>query len=189
MRRLMGVLLSVLAVSTAAQAESPRSRVADPQVSHPEIAHPEVAQAAEGWATYRNARFGTTIDYPANLFEMLPPPDNHDGRSFAARGGTAGFILFAGFNVFDETIDGLLAADLSLGGYDTLTYSRQGQGPAGDQWYVLSGLREGDIFYRKVILTGDSAVIHTFEISYPAAEKPTFDPVTARMAESMNTGA
>jgi len=42
-----------------------------------------VSVAKERWATYSNPRFGTTADYPADLFTVLdPPPENGDGQGF-----------------------------------------------------------------------------------------------------------
>lgn len=142
---------------------------------------PAVPAVAEDWTGYVNDRFGTAIDYPADLFEMLPPPDNDDGRSFAVRNGEGGFFVFASYNVFEWTLAELLEDDLASGDYGSVTYRR-----TGDDWYVLSGHRGDDIFYRKVILAGD--VIHFFEATYPRAQRKSFDPVIARMAKSLSPG-
>ncbi|MHB1101399.1 MAG: SH3 domain-containing protein [Devosia sp.] len=144
----------------------------------------EIADDATGrWSAYANDRFGTTIEFPADVFKMLPPPDNDDGRSFAAREGDGGFIVFGSHNVFEMTLAELMEDDIAGGGYDTVTYRRNGE-----DWYALSGYRGGDVFYRKVMLADDGAVLHTFEITYPRALKSTFDPIAARMATSMRTG-
>ncbi len=34
------------------------------------------------WETYANTRYGVVIDYPADLFAMLPPPPDNAGREF-----------------------------------------------------------------------------------------------------------
>ena len=44
------------------------------------------AAQQETWATYRNTRFGTTIEYPAR-FRPGRPPENNDGLSFVAADG------------------------------------------------------------------------------------------------------
>ena len=135
------------------------------------------------WTRYSNDRFGTSIDYPAGLFRALAPPANNDGRTFTARQGEGGFIVFGSNLVFGMTIAELLADDEASGGYDAVTYRR-----SGPDWYVLSGYRAGEVFYRKVMLGLRGEVIHTFEITYPPARKPVFDPVAARMAQSMRGG-
>jgi hypothetical protein len=139
-----------------------------------------LAAHAQEWATYINGRFGTTIEYPADLFEMLPPPENDDGRSFATADGAARFIVYAGYNVLEQTLTEL--ADTAAAGADSVIY-RQESG----RWYLLQGTRGDDIFYGKVVLT-DEGVIHSFEITYPAAQRETFDPIAAQMVDSMSSG-
>jgi hypothetical protein len=154
-----------------------------PEAETPAPAEKAPAPVAGRWTVYGNDRFGTTIEYPAGLFRMLPPPENDDGRSFKARQGGASFIVFGSHNVFEKSLAELRDEDVAGGGYDAVTYRRSGH-----DWYVLSGYRGGEIFYRKVMLSGDGAVIHTFEMTYPKQSKSLFDPVTARMAKSMATG-
>ena len=155
------------------------------ELADQEPAPEEVAPvAADGeWSVYANDRFGTTIEFPARVFKMLPPPDNDDGRSFAARKGDGGFVVFGGHNVFEMTLMELMEDDVAGGAYDSVTYRRNGE-----DWYVLSGYRGGDVFYRKVMLADEGAVLHTFEIAYPKQRKTQFDPIAARMAKSMRTG-
>ncbi|MFN7009034.1 MAG: SH3 domain-containing protein [Allorhizobium sp.] len=136
------------------------------------------------WTTYRNDRFGTRIDYPASLFRMLPPPENDDGRTFEARDGKIRFLVFGGHNVFDSSLDELIAEDLAGAGDDTrITQKRRGE-----TWFQHAGYRGGDFFLRKVMLGAEGGVIHTVEISYPRSLKPKLDPMAARMADSLRTG-
>jgi len=138
---------------------------------------------ASNWITYRNDRFGTRIDYSAPMFRMLPPPENNDGRTFEARDGSARFIVFGSHNVFDSTLDELIEEHLAgLGEDEKVTQRRKGE-----NWYLHSGFRGGDFFLRKVLLSGDGAVIHTFEISYAKSLKAKLDPMAARMANSLRT--
>lgn len=152
----------------------------DPAAAEPAGHGPEVSN----WITYRNDRFGTRIDYAASLFRMLPPPDNDDGRTFEARDGKARFLVFAGYNVFDSSLDELIAEDLAGAGDDTkITQKRRGE-----TWFQHAGYRGGDFFLRKVMLGDKGGVIHTFEISYPKSLKSKLDPMAARMADSLRTG-
>jgi hypothetical protein len=138
---------------------------------------------ASNWITYRNDRFGTRIDYSAPMFRMLPPPDNDDGRTFEARDGSARFMVFGAHNVFDSTLDELIEENLaSLGEDEKVTRKRRGE-----NWYLHSGFRGGDFFLRKVLLSDDGGVIHTFEISYAKSLKAKLDPMAARMADSLRT--
>ncbi|MBC7311071.1 MAG: SH3 domain-containing protein [Rhizobium sp.] len=138
---------------------------------------------ASNWITYRNDRFGTRIDYSAPMFRMLPPPENDDGRTFEARDGSARFLVFGSHNVFDSTLDELIEEHLAgLVDDEKVTQKRRG-----DNWYLHSGFRGGDFFLRKVLLSDDGGVIHTFEISYAKGLKARLDPMAARMANSLRT--
>lgn len=149
-----------------------------------EAADQGAGPAVSNWTAYRNDRFGTRIDYPASLFRMLPPPENDDGRTFEARDGKIRFLVFGGHNVFDSSLDELIAEDLAGAGDDTrITQKRRGE-----TWFQHAGYRGGDFFLRKVMLGADGGVIHTVEISYPRSLKPKLDPMAARMADSLRTG-
>lgn len=138
---------------------------------------------ASNWITYRNDRFGTRIDYSAPMFRMLPPLENGDGRTFEARDGSARFLVFGSHNVFDSTLDELIEEHLAgLADDEKVTQKRRG-----DSWYLHSGFRGGDFFLRKVLMSDDGGVIHTFEISYAKGLKARLDPMAARMANSLRT--
>nr|WP_295466558.1 SH3 domain-containing protein [Mesorhizobium sp.] len=160
--------------SEAAEATPPPEEPAD-------IPAQEVT--AEDWRTYSNARIGTTIEYPAAFFRMEPPPENDDGRSFATRDGRTRFTVSGSHNVFEKTIPELMADDIAAAEGDMITYRR-----SGDDWYVLSGYRDGDVFYRKILLSEDGATVHTFEIAYVKALKAEFEEITIRMAKSLSAG-
>lgn len=164
--------------------------------SGPDAAPPAAAEADQGaappgpsaaaaaiageWTRYVNPRFGTVIDYPADLFVAEPPPENGDGLSFKSVDEAAGFIVFGQMNALDRTVGEMMADDLASGSYGQVTYERSGV-----DWYVLSGYRDGRVYYRKVIVPAGGDTLHVFEIDYPPAQKAAYDTITARMAKSL----
>src|SRR5690606_2577633 len=73
----------------------------DPEAGYP----PKVAETAfenmdsftderDGYVLYRNARYGTVISYPRDIFSALPPPGNGEGRTFESFDGMAHFHVF-----------------------------------------------------------------------------------------------
>ena len=78
--------LAILAAAAVVQAAAPTMAVAD------------------DWRTYRNERYGTTIDYP-DIFKAGPPPANDDGLAFKSDDGAA-FSVFASFNALDLDLAG-----------------------------------------------------------------------------------
>ncbi len=169
---------------------APRSTIAPP----PPPVTPTAPVSAEdhdrftaiegGYSIYENDRYGTFISYPAEYFRPEAPPGNADGRRFVSVDGTAAFYVFAQFNALGLTQAEMIAQDKQADTQSRITYERAGPG-----WYVLSGFRGTDIFYRRVISDGPDGLIRVFEISYPAARKTEFDAILTYMANSFGPGS
>jgi hypothetical protein len=141
------------------------------------------ARAQAVWKTYRNDRFGTTIEYPSDKFRSLRPPDNNDGLAFEAADGGR-FTVSAGRNINDDTLAQVEASyltDREPG--EKITYRDRGP-----NWFVLSGTRGGTIFYERHLLSHRNELLNNFDITYPARLKAAYDPIVARMSKSLRAG-
>lgn len=145
-----------------------------------------VAAAATGPAaadtiTYTNARFGTSVTFPAELFDAtLPPPQNGDGRTFLSEDG-ASLAVFGQNNalmVTPETLADEASQPHGRAGFE-VTYRRTGR-----DWVVLSGFEAGDVFYQRWEFGADD-VIHSFLLKYPAELKPVYDRFVGPIANSL----
>lgn len=138
---------------------------------------PLPAQAAGD--LYVNARFGTTITYPADIFtRRMLPPGNGDGQSWQAPdGGT--LLVYASFTMPGETPKGIEAAAKKDTGR-TLTYSR-----SGSNWVVLSGIETGSVFYERYLF-GTDDVLHVVVIGYPVDLARKYDPLVGPIAASLS---
>jgi len=138
------------------------------------------AAKADGWLTYQNDRYGTTIDYP-DVFKMQPPPDADDGRKFKSADG-ADFTVSASYFALDLTLaeyHDFIVKHLDRG--SVITYEQRGK-----NWFVISGTRAGKIFYEKHLLS--HGMNEDLVMSYPAAAKQAYDPIVARMTKSFRSG-
>ena len=139
---------------------------------------PAMASAHE-WKTYTNVRFGYHICYPADLLTAGPEADNGDGRVFSARSG-AELRVWGNYNALEQDMDAIVRdlADPDA----TITYRRGTK-----SWAVVSGHKNGDIFYAKVLMTRNAKdgidSVHTFRLTYPAGETKTYDAVAERLAK------
>ena len=99
------------------------------------------AVPAQGrWATYSNPRFGTTADYPADLFAVQdPPPENGDGATFRTADGRAQLAIYGAYNVDSDTPASYVAKYEEL---KSATYQRVTAG-----FYAVSGTNGADIYY------------------------------------------
>lgn len=129
------------------------------------------------WQTYINARFGYSVRYPASLLAPQGEPDNGDGQRFLSRDGKTRLLVYGSHNALDETIASRFEQERRGERTDTgrkVTYARQK-----NDWYVVSGVQDGKIFYRKCYLRGGDFVM--WEITYPATERALWDRLTARV--------
>ena len=147
--------------------------------------------AAVAWATalpaladtitYTNARFGTSVSFPAGIFrQQMEPPDNSDGATFVAPDG--GSIAVYGMNNAAGQSPAELAdsiADPGERGDFEATYKR-----AGKDWVVVSGTEDGDIFYHRFEY-GANDVLLAVLIKYPKTRKAEYDPLVGAIAGSL----
>jgi hypothetical protein len=141
------------------------------------------ARAQKVWNTYRNERFGTSIEYPADRFRSLPPPENGDGLQFEANDG-AQFTVSAIRNVLEDSFAEIQDSYLKeRDPTEEITYRTKGA-----NWFVLSGTRGDLIFYERHLVSHRNEIINTFDIKYPATLKRIYDPITARMSGSLRAG-
>lgn len=130
--------------------------------------------------TYTNERFGTVCTFPDDIFtDRQPEPENGDGQEWLSADG-ASLICSGILNIDDDTPKGFVAAEKasSQPGYK-VTYSR-----AGKDWAVLSGLKNGKIFYERRLF-GRDGVIRTVWVDYPPALKSKYDPLVGAIASSL----
>ncbi|OBS53418.1 hypothetical protein A8B73_06405 [Methylosinus sp. 3S-1] len=138
------------------------------------------AALAESWRQYRNARFGTTADVPAD-WTMGEAPENDDGRVFASPDGRAQITVSGGFRTDQKAQE--FADRLAPGKGETVTYRRRAK-----DWLAVSGTKGDRIFYRKALLSCNGTVWNSVAIDYPAAQKKKLDPLVTRVARSLRAG-
>jgi hypothetical protein len=143
------------------------------------LAFASTVAAQEKYSTYSNDRFSFSIDYP-ELLKIQPPSDNDDGRTFLSADGQVEVRVWGQYNAESKTLDERYLMDLK-GFSEKPSYMVLKR-----DWYVLSGTKEGKIFYEKTLVRrrGDTDIFFTFTVTYPAAMKTKFDPIVKRMADS-----
>ncbi|WP_181166855.1 hypothetical protein [Mesorhizobium sp. B2-8-3] len=130
--------------------------------------------------TYVNARFGQSCTFPDEIFDKpMPEPENGDGQQWLSA-DRASLTCSGIYNVDNDTPQGFVAQEKASTepGYK-VTYSKTGK-----DWAVLSGTRDGKIFYERRLF-GKDDVIRTVWIEYPAALKAKYDPLVGAIANSL----
>jgi hypothetical protein len=138
---------------------------------------PAVALAQEQWGTYSDPRFGTTIDYPIDLFTVLEPPsESGDDRILRTADGRATLMIYGLNNNDGERPEVYLPRHVNL---DDVSFKR-----VTADHYVVSGVRGETIYYERCNFPNDE-VLNCFSITYPAAEKSAWDAIVTRISHSL----
>lgn len=124
------------------------------------------------WTSWRNARFGFSLAYPAEIF-AADTADANEGATFRSRDGRARFIVTAVTNDNGTT---LAAHRRSLmdGPYRTAVFDYT---PRRAYWFVLSGVLGEEIFYERVTFSCDRRMVHSWKLVYPLAERALYDRI------------
>ncbi|MBI1204308.1 MAG: hypothetical protein GC182_17555 [Rhodopseudomonas sp.] len=140
------------------------------------------AASPENWTVYENARYGTTVEYPAGIFSAPEPPsENGDGRVFHSADGRARLTIYASHNLDGDSPQNYLNKYI---GRDGLSFRR-----VTAAFFAISGTRDGDIFYQRCNFSkAPNDVIHCLAVSYPADQKTRWDATVDRMSRSLRAG-
>lgn len=131
------------------------------------------------YARYHNARFDYGISYPQQILTPQPESDNGDGRRFVSADGQVILTVYGAHNVLDTSIKDAWRMQLDQRSASGCPASYQ---RAKDNWFVLSGVCQGTIYYQKTILADEQ--FKSFRFEYPQKRKSEFDGVLKRIAQS-----
>ena len=138
------------------------------------------ARLERGWTEYRNERFGFSLRYPGDLFELEKTSEAGDGQVFVSRDGEARLLVGALPNDSAQSPAAYqdYIAQHSYAGYQ-IGYRR-----LAGSWFVLSGEGNGKTFYEKVIFSCAGRLINSFAMIYPTDQRAMFDPIVEGMEAS-----
>jgi hypothetical protein len=142
-----------------------------------------VAQDNVGLATYRNERHGFSLSYPAEQFIALPSA-TEDGRQFVSKDGSARLLVGTLPN-FDNK---------NLRDYRTFVLNESYPGakvdyaPLRDRWFVISGVRNGMVFYQRVNFTCGNRNINSWAVVFPEAQKAVYEPIIEQIHRDYRLG-
>jgi len=138
--------------------------------------------AAQGWRSYANPRFGTTIEYPES-FRHGRPPENGDGLGFTAADGAV-FSVWGSHNVLEHDLKGLeqfIREETTPG--KRITYDARGA-----NWFVIAGVHDDNTFYECYLISHHGRIVNGFTMQYLSRLKATYDPIVTRMSRSLRAG-
>ncbi len=142
---------------------------------------PTPCLAVDNYATYSNHRFGYSISYPRSLLYPQGESANGDGQKFTSRDASVSLTVYGTNNINSDSIDEIFL-DESRGAIGdrpnrVVTYkTKKGN------WFVVSGVESGRIFYQKTIVYPEAT--KTMILEYPDAQKAKYDPIIKKITAS-----
>jgi hypothetical protein len=141
-------------------------------------------QAACWWATYMDARFGVTIDYPADLLEPEPSRGEGADRQFVSRDGAVVLSVWGAPATGTLTIAETMATDVYRSGFQTVS----GQ-TADASGYVIAGRHGARAFLKRVRWTEpDRKVVETACITWSADRDDELRPIAEKIVSTLRDG-
>lgn len=131
--------------------------------------------------TYKNARFGTVVTFPAKIFlRAMDPPPRGEGMTFLSRDG-ASLVTYAMNNVLGLSPEAFAeqADDCAVGECEMT------RGSVEDIWVTFSGERDGRIFHKRWKF-GQDNIIHRLAFSYPSSAWNTYDQLADGILQSFD---
>lgn len=130
------------------------------------------------YRTYHNARFDYRISYPAILVAQ-GEAENGDGQKFLSSDSRAEMLVYGVHNSLNQSLRQLYESESSTKVHADRRITYQ---VIKRDWFVVSGIEGGRIFYQKTLFR--NGVFKTFRIEYDEAAKQIFNPITTRIALS-----
>lgn len=140
--------------------------------------------ATQGWSTYKNSKYGFRLSYPGGLFIKSETPNAASGAIWAAADGNASLLATATENDTSETIDSYRSFVMA----ETYAGARFDYTPVRDNWFVLSGEKDGRMFYERITFVCDGRYIYGWQINYPADQRRRFDAIVEAIHRSYKPG-
>jgi len=128
---------------------------------------------------YVNGRYGFSIDYPTG-FNIGVAPQNGDGLEFVSKDGKAVLIAYGSNNVMDDNAKDMYEAQIASIKEISYKYFK-------DNWFVLSWVENGTVYYTKFIVGEGS--INSFLFSCPEEQLKQYYEIIEHISKSFEKGS
>ena len=144
---------------------------------------------------YVNSRFGFSLEYPAEILFIQPPPDNNDGRKFLSGDEETSMMIYGTYILLPTSSkidDSNLLKNVENNYYYTL-YNDYGNADVtykvlkeSKGLYIISGILNDKIFYKRVQLVENSEPYYmVFKIEYPIIDKDIYNQIVETVVKSI----
>lgn len=137
-----------------------------------------------GIITYRNAKYGFSLALPSSLFPMDPKQSQPSGGLWETHDGRARVLAVAGPNASGDDLASYRAFLMQ----ETYKDAKIDYAPVRENWFVLSGQKDGQMFYERINMVCDGRYIYGWQMTYPVADRKMWDRVVEFIHRSYRPG-
>jgi hypothetical protein len=174
---------AAVAVERAPSAAPDPAGAASPKIAMAQPPPPPPATSRmkpDNWITYRDARFGFALNYPADVFTSAASDGADAGeRLLLTKDGRALLWISAVADATSPLTEYRRA--LMRGRYRGAIFDYT---PVRSNWFVLSGTAGEEMFYERVTFSCDGRTLHRWLLVYPLAERAFFDGIVEEVHRS-----
>ena len=134
--------------------------------------------------TYYNAKYGFTLGVPVEIFEPASANAQEEGGLWVSRDGQARLLAVAAPTASGVT----LASYRQFVMQQSYANATVEYAPVRDTWFVLSGRKDGQMFYERINFACDGRYIYGWQLTYPIAERKLYDAVVEAVHRSYRAG-
>jgi hypothetical protein len=133
-----------------------------------------------GWQTFQMKDFGTTVDYPANIFsEPAGKSEKGTGQRFNSADGRSTLTIYALENAEGDTPASYLRKNLRMP-RSALDYERVTR-----SFFAISTEGQGTVLYSRCNFAGSGGTVHCIDLVYPQSVARAWDGMVTRISRSL----
>lgn len=137
-----------------------------------------------GWIDYRNERYGFSLRVPGDVFVAGEARNKEQGALWIGRDGQARLLAVAVRNDSGETLQSYRTF-LMQNTYKGASFDYT---PVRDDWFVLSGVQAGQVFYERIVFACEGRYIYGWQMRYSVSRKRFYDRVVEQMHKTFEPG-
>ena len=133
------------------------------------------------YTTYTNTAAEFSLAIPQEVLYPQGEADNPLKQEFKSADNLAVLSVFA-HGGHNETIDEIYQKALhpSDQAERVVTYKK-----LGNNWFVITGFKNEEVYYTKMILSPNDGMVKGFYFHYPKLDKQVYDPITIKLSKTL----
>lgn len=142
------------------------------------------AVLAEPVIEYQNEKYGYSLLVPGDVFTEGVSRNPEVGSVWISRDQRARLSAVAGPNEAGGTLESYRRVVMA----ETYAGAKFDYTPVRDTWFVLSGVKNNQVFYERITFVCDGRYIYGWQLFYPVSQKGMYDRIVEEIHRNYRVG-